>query len=148
MTEKMMRGAALWAGVWVGLAEVAVAQTNAQTVPVKKPQEQGVRRQESRSTLQDPFAMQPYSGDMLLPASESTLPEGIQVVGILSLKGGARIGVLKIPGASDYHFVKKDDLVQVQSKGQRQLYLQVQKIHADSIEIAPYTRPEDVRIYR
>lgn len=101
------------------------------------------------SLLQDPFSMHPQGRAEFMAVSEAALPPGIHVVGILALKNGHRIGVLKIPGEQDVHFVSEGERIQVQQTTSKDpLYLLICSITNDAIEIAPRTRPEDVRIYR
>jgi hypothetical protein len=135
--------------MWMCVLQIGISLVITAVASAQMPSGLEKTEADQSTPLQDPFAMQSYSGNMLLPARNYTLPEGIKVVGILAVKGGSCLGVLKIPEADDYYFVKEGDLVQVpQQKGQKPIYLQVQAIRADSIEIAPYTRPEEVRIYR
>lgn len=105
----------------------------------------------------DPFAMRRLAdGDGFVSARPAAIPPGIRVVGILSIVGKPSVGALAIPGSKSLHFVQEGEIIQmdtpagVDAKGATgsQLYLLVKSITASQIEIAPQTRPQDVRIYR
>ena len=99
--------------------------------------------------LEDPFSMQPGAGGSLIPADGSAIPEGIHVVGILSVKGGKRIAVIQVPGEPDCNYVEEGDLIQVRAAASKGLlYLKIVSIKNQSIEISPHTHPQEVRVYR
>ncbi|NCC52174.1 MAG: hypothetical protein EOM20_13285 [Spartobacteria bacterium] len=105
----------------------------------------------------DPFAMKGASdGDGFVSAGPASIPSGIRVVGILALKDKPPVGALTIPGSPNVHFVSEGDVIQFEradpnkttAVSDAQLYLLVKSITCTQIEIAPRTRPQDVRIYR
>jgi hypothetical protein len=105
----------------------------------------------------DPFAMRGVAdGDGFVSAGPAAIPPGIRVVGILAIAGKSPIGALSIPGSPNIHFVREGDVVQIDRPAgsatagatDSQLYLLVKSITHGQVEIAPRTRPQDVRIYR
>jgi hypothetical protein len=112
---------------------------------------------EPKMPLGDPFAMRGLAeGDGFVSAGPAAIPPGIRVVAILAVAGKSPVGALEIPGSTSLHFVREGDVVQVDhAAGSEakdavgsQLYLLVKSITKSQIEIAPRTRPHDVRIYR
>jgi hypothetical protein len=112
---------------------------------------------EPKMPLGDPFAMRGLAeGDGFVSAGPAAIPPGIRVVAILAVAGKSPVGALEIPGSTVLHFVREGDVVQVdRAAGSEakdavgsQLYLLVKSITKSQIEIAPRTRPHDVRIYR
>jgi hypothetical protein len=106
--------------------------------------------------LGDPFSMRASVGaEGFVGAAPHGIPRGIRVVGIIAVAGGAPVGALEIPGSPNLHFVSEGDIIEIDQPadgedGARpaQLYLLVKSISHKQIEIAPRTRPQDVRIYR
>ena len=106
----------------------------------------------------DPFAMRGgvADSDGFLNVGPVAIPPGIRVVGILALADKAPVGALSIPGSKNLHFVHEGDVIyvdqsisgKVNTASDSQLYLLVKSITHSQIEIAPRTRPQDVRIYR
>ncbi len=115
-----------------------------------------VRPSGPRFPVGDPFAMRGLAdGDGFVSAAPAAIPPGIQVVAILAVAGRSPVGALSIPGSKSLHFVREGDVIQIdRSAGKTggttdsQLYLLVKTITRAQIEIAPRTRPQDVRIYR
>ncbi|HOE61836.1 MAG TPA: hypothetical protein PK576_09360, partial [Kiritimatiellia bacterium] len=112
---------------------------------------------EPKIPVGDPFAMRGLAeGDGFVSAGPAAIPPGIRVVAILAVAGKSPVGALEIPGSTVLHFVREGDVVQVdRAAGSEakdavgsQLYLLVKSITKSQIEIAPRTRPHDVRIYR
>ncbi len=111
----------------------------------------------SRVPTGNPFAMRGMGdGEGFIIDSPASIPPGIVVVGILSVGGKKPVCALSIPGSKSLHFVRENDVIRVDRAGtggakgatDSQLYLLVKSITHDQIEIAPRTRPQDVRIYR
>jgi hypothetical protein len=117
---------------------------------------EGSRPAEARIPAGDPFAMRGLAdGDGFVSAGPAAIPAGIRVAGILAVSGRSPVGALSIPGSKSLHFVREGDVIQIdRSEGKTggtagtQLYLLVKTITLGQIEIAPRTRPQDVRIYR
>jgi hypothetical protein len=115
-----------------------------------------VRPTAPRIPVGDPFAMRGLAdGDGFVSAGPAAIPAGIQVIGILAVAGRSPVGALSIPGSKSLLFVREGDVIQIdRSAGKTggntdsQLYLLVKTITHAQIEIAPRTRPQDVRIYR
>ena len=110
---------------------------------------------EPERTLRDPFAMRGGDDDGYVGAALSSIPAGIRVVSILSVEGKPSVGALSIPGAKALHFVREGEVIQLDVAGgtagmpsASQLYLLVNSITDNEIEIAPRARPHDVRVYR
>ncbi len=112
---------------------------------------------EPKMPVGDPFAMRGLAeGDGFVSAGPAAIPPGIRVVAILAVAGKPPVGALEIPGSTSLHFVREGDVIQVDRPEESeakdavgsQLYLLVKSITKSQIEIAPRTRPHDVRIYR
>jgi hypothetical protein len=107
----------------------------------------------------DPFTMRGGSGDAgFVSAGTGALPKGIRVKAILQVEGSEPLGALLIPGVKNPFFVREGDVIQIDRPSgvnaasaaltDSQLFLLVRKVTPELIEIAPQTRPQDVRIYR
>jgi hypothetical protein len=112
---------------------------------------------ETRLPAGDPFAMRGVAdGEGFVSAAPAAIPPGIRVAGILVVAGKPPVGALSIPGSKTLHYVREGEVIEVDrpagGEGQgmtaSQLYLLVKSITPSQIEIAPRTRPQDVRIYR
>ncbi len=113
--------------------------------------------EEPQAPKGDPFAMRGVAdGDGFVSAAPAAVPPGIRVVAILAMVGRPSVGALAVPGSKNLHFVREGDVIQVDrpagsasaSATESHLYLLIQSITPSQIEIAPRTRPQDVRIYR
>jgi hypothetical protein len=105
----------------------------------------------------DPFAMRgTVDGDGFVSAGSAAIPTGIRVAGILVVANKKPVAALLIPGSQSLHFVTEGEIIQVDrvalagnpAATGAQLYLLVKSITANQVEIAPRTRPQEVRIYR
>jgi hypothetical protein len=139
----------------------AAAATNAPAEPVVQAGSPapgaGRDAAEPAIPIGDPFAMRGLAeGDGFVSAGPAAMPPGIRVVAILAVAGRPPVGALSIPGAATLHFIREGDVIQVDppeetaAKGAAgsQLYLLVKSITHNQVELAPRTRPQDVRIYR
>lgn len=133
-------------GLGASVAAPAAGAASATNVPA-----------EPKIPVGDPFAMRGLAeGDGFVSAGPAAMPPGIRVVAILAVAGKPPVGALVIPGADTLHFVCEGDVIQVEHpegaavKGaaDSQLYLLVKSITHNQVELAPRTRPQDVRIYR
>ncbi|AKJ64833.1 hypothetical protein [Kiritimatiella glycovorans] len=154
----------LW--LWGAVAVPAMAQDGVSagvaTNAVEKAAPAGTAAAEvtppPRMPTGDPFAMRGLTDDEgFVSAGPAALPPGIRVVGILAVAGKEPVGAISIPGVKNLYFVREGDIVQVDRAAgggaaagatDAQLYLLVKSVTASQIEIAPRTRPQDVRIYR
>jgi hypothetical protein len=109
----------------------------------------------------DPFAFQsPEAGTGgLVAAPPGAIPAGIRVLGILTVEGRDPMAVLLLPGKDAPVFVRQNDVIQIdeppsraravsEAESNRQVYLLITRVSDQEVELAPRTRPEDIRIYR
>ncbi len=115
----------------------------------------------------DPFAFQaPAAGSGgLVAAPPGAVPAGIRVLGILAMDGQPPMAALALPGKEHPVFVRENDVIQIDEtpaanrprrgaedplarEESRQLYLLITRVTASEVELAPRTRPEEIRIYR
>jgi hypothetical protein len=105
----------------------------------------------------DPFAMKgAMDGDGFVSAGAAAIPVGIQIAGILAVANKPPVAALSLPGSKSLFFVREGDVIHVDRSGpvpakgaaDAQIYLLVKSITNNQVEIAPRTRPHDVRIYR
>lgn len=117
---------------------------------------------EPEPVRRDPFAFQapqPGTGG-LVAAPPGAVPAGIRVLGILTVEGRDPMAVLSLPGKDAPVFVRQNDVIQmdeppprgravsVDAESNRQVYLLITRVTEQEVELAPRTRPEDIRIYR
>ncbi|MFW5915040.1 MAG: hypothetical protein ACOCTQ_01070 [Planctomycetota bacterium] len=103
----------------------------------------------------DPFSY--HSGTMeVVSDSDATVPSGIQLRAILSIKGKDTVAAIHVPQSDHIVFVREDDVVQVlEEKENREnerervpIYIQINRIRNEHVEISPHKRPENKQILR
>ncbi len=103
----------------------------------------------------DPFTYGAREDAGYVSAANARIPSGIELLGVIVMKGEKPLAAIRVPGAQGVLFVSEDDVVQVShasKEGKKStsepIYIFISRITADEVEVSPKTRPEDKRILR
>jgi hypothetical protein len=91
-----------------------------------------------------------------IASPDASLPADIRLLGILVMKGGKPLAAIRLPGNGQAAFVNVGSIMQVLPASRpagpatptEPLYIYVNRITADEVEVSPRTRPEDRRVLR
>jgi hypothetical protein len=127
----------------------------------KEPSSDASRAPESENTEKtgvprNPFAYSDGRTSGYVTLTNARIPSGIQLVGVVVMKGQKPIAAIRIPGESDVLFVTEGSVVQIErpstkdpkAESAEPLYILISRITTDEVEVSPRTRPEDKRIVR
>ncbi len=133
------------------------AATDSATVEsVRAPQKADAPDAETRKPARDPFTYGAREDAGYVSVANARIPSDIQLLGVVVMKGEKPIAAIRVPGASDVLFVTEGSVVQVvapKSEDKKKspsepLYIFINRITSDEVEVSPRTRPEDKRILR
>jgi hypothetical protein len=104
----------------------------------------------------DPFTYGGPEDAGYVRVANARIPSDIQLLGVIVMKDEEPIAAISVPGASGVLFVNEGSVVQVVAPtpegtdiyGSEPLYIFINKITANEVEVSPRTRPEDKRILR
>jgi hypothetical protein len=104
----------------------------------------------------DPFTYGASEDAGYVRVAHARIPSDIQLLGVIVMKDEEPIAAISVPGASGVLFVNEGSVVQVVAPtpegtdiyGSEPLYIFINKITANEVEVSPRTRPEDKRILR
>jgi hypothetical protein len=104
----------------------------------------------------DPFSYQGSGSAEYVSMPDARIPHGVRLLGVLLMEGGEPMAAIEVPGTEGALFVEEGSVVQVlpatskTSDGSESepLYIQINRITPDEVEVSPRTRPEDRRILR
>jgi hypothetical protein len=111
---------------------------------------------EARKPARDPFTYGAREDAGYVSVANANIPNGIQLLGVVVMKGEKPIAAIRVPGAQDVLFVTEGTVVQVVAPASEDkkkstsepLYIFINRITSDEVEVSPRTRPEDKRILR
>lgn len=112
----------------------------------------------AEAVITDPFTYQRGTlgeGDYV-PTSDFSIPTGIRVLAIIEVEGHPSYAALKIPALPDTVFAKGGDAIRLDHQNSTPgkttspvpIYLLVQKVSRNGVEISPRERPSDIHIFQ
>jgi hypothetical protein len=104
----------------------------------------------------DPFTYDAREDAGYVSVANARIPSDIELLGVIVMKGEKPLAAIRVPGASDVLFVTEGAVVQVVAPASEDkkkttsepLYIFINRITSDEVEVSPRTRPEDKRILR
>jgi hypothetical protein len=104
----------------------------------------------------DPFTYGAREDAGYVSVANARIPSDIQLLGVIVMKGEKPIAAIRVPGAHGVLFVSEGSVVQVaappsedkKKSATEPVYIFINRITADEVEVSPRTRPEDKRILR
>ncbi len=113
-------------------------------------------KSESVLPASDPFSYRGSESAEYVSMPDARVPAGVRLLGVLVMEGGQPMAAIEVPGSEGALFVQEESVVQVlpaasktsDGNASEPLYIQINRITPDEVEVSPRTRPEDRRILR
>jgi hypothetical protein len=103
---------------------------------------------------QDPFTYERRGGDGFVQPADAAIPTGIRLLGVIVMQGEKPIAAIRVPASDDVLYVREGSVIQIASRAQageqqsEAVYIYVNRITVDEVEVSPRMRPDYVRILR
>jgi hypothetical protein len=104
----------------------------------------------------DPFTYGGHEDAGYVSVANTHIPGNIELLGVIVMKGEKPIAAIRVAGEDAVVFITEGSVVQVvaptsdpkRKANQEPIYIFINRITADEVEVSPRTRPEDRRILR